>query len=205
MAETDISICSRALVQLGASPISSFNDSDAAVICAQVYPSLKLGIMSRYPWRFLMKKKELTKDAVAPAGEWENSFIIPGDALGLGHAVFSSVTEKISTREFEVFGRRIYTDHETVILDYLVDMNEGEWPAYFVDTMVKCVCAEIGMAVTDQQNVTEHWNLIAYGTASEGGMGGALGNALALDGQSNVLAGFQPDTFTDARFTGITY
>lgn len=203
MAETDISICSRALVTLGANPISSFNEGDTGRICSNVYPGLRDGILSRFPWRFIMTKKSLTRDAAAPAGEWSYSYIIPGDALGLGHAVFRNSSDKISTKDFEIFGRRIYTDEETLILDYKARTSEGEWPAYFTDAMVQCICAEIAFAVTDQQNVAADWNVKAYGTPGENGMGGALGDALAADGQANVLEGFDANYFTDARFTGV--
>jgi len=203
MAETEISICSRALVQLGASPISSFTEGDTGRICSSVYSGLRDGILSRFPWRFLMAKKSLSRDSVAPAGEWSYSYIIPGDALGLGHAVFRNSSDKISSKAFEVFGRRIYSDEEEIILDYKSRMAESEWPAYFSDAMVKCVCAEIAFAVTDQQNVAESWHVKAYGTPSENGMGGALGLAMTTDAQSNVLEGFDANTFTDARFTGV--
>lgn len=202
MAETQISICSRALVQLGAQPISAFTEGDTGRICASVYPGLRNGILSRFPWRFLMAKKSLSRDSVAPAGEWKYSYIIPGDAMGLGHAVFSNSSDKISTKEFEVFGRRIYTDHEELILDYKSRVTEAEWPDYFSDAVVSCVCAAIALAVTDQQNVAETWQYKAYGPPSDNGMGGDLGTAMTVDAQSSVSEGFDSNTFVDARFGG---
>lgn len=204
MAETDISICSRALVTLGAEPISSFlaSEGDTAVICANIYPGLKAGIMARYQWRFLMKKKELTRDSQAPAGEWDYSYIIPGDAIGLPNAVFSSTSQRVPEGQFEVFGRRVFCNFETLIMDYTADAKEDTWPPFFADLMVKCLCAEIAFAVTDQQNVSETWSIKAYGLPSEGGVGGALGDAMALDGQSNGTTGIVSDAFTNARFGG---
>ena len=204
MAETDISICARALVSLGARPITSFlaSEGDNAVTCANIYPTLKLGLLGRHPWRFLMKKAELTRDATDPIGEWTKSFVIPGDALGLGHAVFSSQSDTVSNQEFEVFGRRIYTNHERLFLDYKADLIEALWPAHFIDMMAHVVAAEIAFVVTDQQSKAEAAGVKAYGFPSEKGLGGALGAALAADAQSNASTGFQLDTFTTARFGG---
>lgn len=204
MAETDVSICSRALVSLAARPISSFLESegDTATVCANIYPGLRKGIMSQYPWRFLMRKAQLSRDAAAPIGEWEHSYIIPADALGQGHAVFSDPTTKTSTQRFEVFGRRLYSDNEALLLDYKADVIEAEWPPYFVEAMVAAVAAEIAFAVTDQQNVQERWHITAYGNPSENMMGGRMGMALTQDAQSNPQEGFQTDTFTNARVQG---
>jgi len=204
MPETSISICSRALVSLGAKPISSFlaAEGDTATICANVYPGLKAGIMSRYQWRFLMKKKQLTRDSVAPVGEWRYSYVIPGDAIGLPNAIFSSPFDRISEGQFEVFGRRVYCNFEAVIMDYTSDLKEDAWPPFFTDLMVKCLCAEIAFAVTDQQGVADNWTLRAYGSPSEGGVGGAMGDAMTLDGQSNGTSGILSDVFVNARHGG---
>lgn len=204
MAETDISICSRALTQLAARPISSFNEAegDTAIICGNIYPSLKRGVMSQFPWRFLMRKAALTRDAVAPIGEWEHSYLLPGDALDLAHAVFSDGSTKISTQRFEVFGRRLYSDHEQLIIDYKAEVIESEWPAYFVEAMVAIVAANIALPVTDQQNIAERWFQQAYGLPSDNGQGGQLGQALTTDAHGNTLEGFQTDIFTNARVQG---
>lgn len=201
MATTDISICSRSLVTLGAQPISSFlaSEGDTAVICANVYPGLKEGIMSRYQWRFLMKKKVLTRDSEAPVGEWLYSYILPGDALGLPHAVFSSSSQNKAEGNFEIFGRRIFCNFETVIIDYTADLKEESWPGFFVDLMVKALCSEIAFAVTDQQNVADLWSMKAYGTPSEGGVGGAMGDSMSIDAQGNGTPGITNTAFVDAR------
>lgn len=205
MSETDISICSRSLVLLGANPISSFlsTEGDNAVTCSNAYPGLKNGIMAKHGWRFLMKKANLTKDTASPVGEWNNSFIIPGEAISIPDAVFKSTEDVIGEHDYEIFQRRLYTDFDVVIMDYAVSVPEGNWPLFFVDLMVKALCAEIAFTVTDQQNVADAWQRKAYGTPSEFGLGGAMGDAMALDGQSGGNEGIMSTAFTDARFGGI--
>lgn len=203
MAETDISICARALVLLGAEPISAFTDqTDAAKICANTYAGIKRHAMGSYDWRFLMSKKSLTRDSVSPVGEWKYSYILPGEALSLTHAVFSSATGTIASNEFEIFGRRIFTDHETVIADFVVDKAESTWPVYFVEFVVAAVCANIAFAITDQNNVAQMWNEKAFGSPSDGGMGGLMGQAMSIDSQSDGNVGLVNDEFVNARFGG---
>lgn len=200
MAETDISICSRVLVLLGAQPISAFTEGDTGTICGAAYPALKMQLFSKYGWRFLMTKKNLTKDASAPIGEWANSFIIPGEALSVPQAIFSSSNGVIGERDYEVFGRRIYTNFETVLMDFTEAKPESEWPPYFVALMDAALAARIAFAVTDQQNVAESWKQIAFGPPGDDGLGGLMSDGMSLDSQSGGNQGIQSDAFTDARF-----
>jgi len=203
MAETDVSICARALVLLGAQPINSLDDdTDNARLCALVYPALKNTIMSKFGWRFLMVKKALTMDAQAPVNEWKYSFIIPGEALSVPHAIFYSQGDKVAAGDFEVFGRRVSTDNAAMYMDYVVSKPEAEWMPWFVDLMVKALCAEIAFGVTDQQSVADNWTYRAYGTPSDNGLGGAMGDCMAIDSQGNANIGLDDNAFVIARFGG---
>lgn len=200
MADTDISICSRALVQLGAAPISALPDgTDASKVCVNVYEGAKRNLMSLYPWRFLMVKKNLTREAITPAGEWEYSYIIPPEAVGLVHAVFRSGSDVISTTEYEVFGQRIYTNHQVLIADFVAEMDEATWPAYFVELMVGVMCEKIAFAITDQQNVQTDWMNKVYGSPGENGRGGMMGQAMSQDSQGDGNPMLMSDEFVSAR------
>ena len=204
MAETDVSICARSLVLLGARPINALSEeTDNARLCGLVYPNLKNSIMSRYGWRFLMKKAALTRDATAPINEWAYAYLIPGDALSVPHAIFYSQGDKIAAGDFEVFGRRVYSDNAVMFMDYVTARPESEWPAWFVDLMTKALCAEIAFSVTDQQSVADNWTYRAYGTPSENGIGGAMGDCMTIDSQGNANIGFDDDAFVMARFGGV--
>ena len=46
--DTDLSICSDALILLGASPLSSFTEgTDAAQVCDRLYPDFRDSMLSR--------------------------------------------------------------------------------------------------------------------------------------------------------------
>ena len=205
MPATDISICSRALVTLGARPISSFlaTEGDSAVLCASIYPGLKDGIMASFPWRGLMFKKELTREATAPIGEWDYSYLLPGDMLSMPHAVFRETAETVPEHDFEIFNQKLYTRFERILVDYTASgVSESVWPAYFVDLMVTCVCAEIAFAVTDQQSVADNWTARAYGSPSQNKRGGAMAAAMAISSQGSGNIGFNNTAFIDARAGG---
>jgi len=70
--DTSLSICSDALIMLGAQPISSFTEgSDAAQACDRLYPDLRDSLLSRYPWSWSYQKVQLARLATAPDRDWE--------------------------------------------------------------------------------------------------------------------------------------
>jgi len=69
--DTNVSICNQALVLLGSDTISSFSDTtnDAAVVCNQIYETVKKQALSLYPWSFALTKAQLAKSSTTPINE----------------------------------------------------------------------------------------------------------------------------------------
>ena len=81
MARTDISVCSRALMNLGAAPLNSFNDpGDVAKFLKLSYPDIRAGVMSAYQWECMKKIEELTRESIVPVG-YRFQFIMPGGLI----------------------------------------------------------------------------------------------------------------------------
>lgn len=204
MATTDVSLCSRALVLLGAQTIGALTDeTDRARVCANAYPGLRAALLSRHAWRFLMTKKQLTRDTEAPIGEWKYSYVVPGEALtGAPHAVFFDANGRVGQAGHEVFGRRVYSNSEALFIDFTEQKSEAEWPPYFQQLVVYALMAEIAFAITDQQNTADFWHVKAFGLPSEAGQGGAFGEAVTIDSQGNVTPAVQSNDFINARAGG---
>ena len=80
--DTPVSICADALILLGASPISSFNDgTDEANSCDRLYPDIRDMALSMYPWSFAYKKVKLARLITTPVSEWAYEYQLPGDPL----------------------------------------------------------------------------------------------------------------------------
>ena len=61
MATTSIDICARALVMIGASPISSFSDgSTEALVASNVYTDVTEASLTRHRWRFATTQGSLS-------------------------------------------------------------------------------------------------------------------------------------------------
>lgn len=204
MARTDISICSRALMRLGAKPITSFDDrSDVAQFLKLEYPELIATICGSYQWECMKKRAELTRESGSPGG-FRYQFIMPTDMVSGPTAIFQDDGFTAGTSQFEIRGRRIVTNFERLWAEYSVVKPEAEWPSWFVELVTAAVCASVAFMVTDQENVRADWDTAAYGTPSENRAGGLMGQAQTLDAQSSGNnPGIVSTAFIEARFGGV--
>lgn len=205
MARTDISICSRALMNLGAAPINSFDTpGDVAKFLKLAYPEIKATIIGLYQWELFKTMKEMTRAAGTPDG-FTYAFIAPGEMMGPPIAAYWSNQPWIrATSGFEVRGNRILSNYERIWLEYTADRPEGEWPAWFADLVTAAVASELAFMVTDQQNVKDYWEQKTYGSPSENRIGGLMGQAMAIDAQgSGNNPGIADNAFVDARFGAV--
>lgn len=201
MANSDVSICSDALVLLGDSEFASFDENrDSVRACALVYPRLKKAIIAAHTWRFAMEKAKLTQDAVSPVNEWSYSHVIPGIAVsGKVHALFDTVNSKVAISQYETFKLRVFSEYSELWADYKILPDEAVWPETFVQLMIWALASEIAYAVTDQANAADEWRTRAYGIPSDGGLGGQMAIALSLEAQTQGNIGIYADDFIDAR------
>lgn len=136
MATTDIDIASRALVLIGANPITSFTDgSREAVVASNLYDEITRGEMSSYPWRFLTTQERMNREVEAPVGEeWDASYTVPISSLRI-------LSVKVNGRpiSFDTFLKSVYTNSSTndiVIAEYVKDVSEDDWPHFFRNYIV---------------------------------------------------------------------
>lgn len=187
--DTKLSICSDALIMLGASPLSSFSEgTDAAQICDRLYDDLRDMVLNSYPWSFSFKKSQLARSVDTPANEWKYQYPLPSDLIGSGvRALFISGEAGVRPVNYgwEVYERNIFTDYATVYVDYQFRPSEDVWPTYFVYLMKLWVTWHIAEPVTDQITKGQYFQSLAVGGASENMRGGFMRQAMSIDGSSH--------------------
>lgn len=190
--DTDISICSDALILLGAAPISSFTEgSDAAQACDRLYPDIRDALISAYVWSWSLKKIQLSRLSTAPTNEWQYAYQLPGDMLSGALAVFetNSTTERSRRYGWEIYGDQLYTNMRTVYIDYQSTVSESKMPPYFVQLLKFALASELAIVITDQATKAEFFQVKAYGSTTENGRGGEMRKAMNIDarGQSTQI------------------
>ena len=187
--DTGVSICSDALLMLGAKSITSFNDgTDAASVCDRLYPDIRDSVLTTYPWTFNTKKVQLSRLITTPNSVWRYEYQLPGDRLGTVRAAYPSAAQNAyPTKDWEIQGDNLLTNLTSVFIDYQFSVPEYAMPQYFVQLMKYMVAWHIAETITEQQDKSAKWQRVATGDVSENGRGGYFRTAAQIDGQNNPV------------------
>jgi|TARA_R110001592_G_scaffold363331_1_gene684202 hypothetical protein len=130
MADTKVDICARAIIMIGAQPISSFDDgSTEALVASNMYENMLTSLLSRHRWRFATDQRQLDLLTDAPTGRYSFAYQLP-DLL-----VLNTITVSDIPIEYARYGDKVFCDtygsNSKLIADYTFRQNESEFPAYF--------------------------------------------------------------------------
>ena len=133
MATTNIDICARALILIGAQPISSFSDgSTEALVASNIYDDVLEAALTRHRWNFATTQKQLSLLANQPAGKFDYAYQMPTDP-----AVLQIVTITVNDYviPYDRYRNYIYVDNygsnSNLIMDYIYKVDEQYFPPYF--------------------------------------------------------------------------
>lgn len=129
-ADSAIDISSRALILIGASPITSFEESSTeALVAVTMYEDVARAALVNSRWRFATNQSVLNLLSNKPTGRYNNAYQLPSDSL-MVHAV----TCNDNPIEYQIYGSKVFADTsvaDSIIADYTFRVNEEQWPSYF--------------------------------------------------------------------------
>lgn len=161
MALNDIALCARALIRLGAAPITSFDDGTAeSEIAGALYAPTRDSLLSAYLWSFASGQVALTKLASDPIADYQFSYALPNDflrAISLGSGTSGrGLRYRISRGVIHCN----VDDDEPVILSYIFRPDESEMPPFFDMALISRLSAEFCIPVTENTSrATQLYNL----------------------------------------------
>ncbi len=200
--DTKLSICSDALIMLGASPLSSFSDgTDEAQVADRLYDDVRDTLIMQYPYSWTIQKTKIARLADTPINEWKYKYQLPGDMLGNPKAVFNtSSVGANSIRDFEIYSAGLFTNLEDVWIDYQYLPEPAEFPPYFVRLLKTALAAEFAEPITDQITKADYFHSKAYGAPSDNMRGGLVRVAINIDGADQPSKSIQEFPISDIRF-----
>tara|TARA_R100000231_G_scaffold133557_1_gene106529 strand:+ start:366 stop:953 length:588 start_codon:yes stop_codon:yes gene_type:complete len=137
-ANSAIDICSRALILVGAEPITSFNDDTTeALIAGNMYEDIARTNLTSTRWRFSTNQAVLNRLSDAPTGRFDAAYQLPD------YLFVHAVTVRDLQIEYNIYGDKVFCDasaNDELILDYTYRADEVDWPSYF------SLCVEYAMA-----------------------------------------------------------
>ncbi len=151
VANSDIDIASRALILIGAEPITSFTASSTeATVANAVYEDVVRTTLCSSRWRFATNQAELNLLTDAPSGRYDRAHQLPADMLML-HAI--TVSDAII--EYNVYGDKVFSNSSTndiLIADYTFRALEADFPSYFTTALQFSLASSFALAIArDEQ------------------------------------------------------
>lgn len=147
MALTAIALCSQALIRLGCTTISGFNDGSAeATVATNLYPALADSLLSSHPWSFATTQASLARLVEAPAADFAHAYQVPADFL---RALSAGVAERGAGLVYRLRGDRLETDADSVLLTYVYRPDPRSFPPYFDAALIARLAADFCLPLTE--------------------------------------------------------
>lgn len=150
---TAVSICSNALLMLGAQPIASFDEAgDRARLCANLYPSNRDAVVRSHTWNCCVKRVALAALTTAPTYGFAYGYLLPSDwvrTIKVGqYADYAA--------DFRQEGRTLMSDSNSLVLRYVFsNVDEGTWDALLVDVVTKRMAWVLAYPVTKSTSLRD--------------------------------------------------
>ena len=130
VANSAIDIASRALVLIGAEPITSFDSSSTeALVATNMYEDTVRAMLSTARWRFATEQAVLNQLSDVPTGRFDIAHKLPSNLL-----VLHGVTINDNLIDFTVYGDKVFSDSttsDTLVADFTFRADEVDFPSYF--------------------------------------------------------------------------
>lgn len=147
-----VSICSNALLELGAQPIASLTEAnDRARIAANLYESVRDSVLRSHPWNCAVKRVVLAPDTEVPAFDFAAYFLLPGD-----HLRTLQVGQEDTRPRYRVESGKIAADGTVLYLRYIWrNTSEASWDTMLVDAMTLTMAARMAYGITKSASMAE--------------------------------------------------
>ena len=175
-ANTPVDLCSRALILIGAEPITSFEDGTTeALVSVNMYEDVVRTSLVNTRWRFATNQAILNLLTAAPTGRYDRAYQLPS-----GYLMVHTATVEDNIIDYQIYWDKLFADtssSDTVILDYTFRANELEFPSYFT------IAVEYALAMVFATSIARDASLAAL---MEKQATNAMAKARSLDSQQQT-------------------
>lgn len=188
MALSAAALCARALIAIGARPISNLDESGLeAKVCRELYPGLRDALLSAHPWNFATTQARLPRLAAEPVADFAHAFQLPPDFL---RALSAGRGRRGRGLDFRITGRRLLADAEEVLLTYIFRPHESDFPPFFAQALAARLAAEFVLPITESTSRAEALARLAED---------ALQRARQIDAQQDTPARLEDFPLVEVR------
>lgn len=149
-----LDIASRALVLIGAEPITSFESSSTeALVASNMYEDVVRSSLCVARWRFATEQATLNQLTETPTGRFDLAHQLPSNLLML-----HSVTVNDNRIGYTVYGDKVFSDSstsDTLIADYTFRAEEVNFPSYFALAVQYSLASVFATAIARDDKLME--------------------------------------------------
>ncbi len=149
-----IDLCSKALIKLGAFPISSMDgESPEEIIANHLYHIVKRQMLAAYHWNFATIFRELNIVNAKPVAGFEYSFQLPSDVI----SVITATDLSGGKTDYKIIGDELYTNSNSVILNYIYDVPEEYFSPDFQTLIIEKLASEFAIPLTENSTKANYF------------------------------------------------
>lgn len=206
MADSKEDIVSQGYGLLRADSVADFQEgSNEADIAELFYDDFAKDILTRYPWSFATKKRQINQSSTPPLNGYQYSHILPNEAQRLWALYPDNNVGSRAIADYDILGeeggRRIHSNYPTLYAEYTIHIDESDWPAYFVHFAIHAWAALTAAPVTDQIDLQSKYQVLAWGQPNENELGGKFGVACKIDAMQKPGEVIASSPLIEARFS----
>ncbi|GJL84240.1 MAG: hypothetical protein DHS20C02_00150 [Micavibrio sp.] len=153
MALNDVALASRALIRIGAAPITSFDDGTAtSEVAGALFGPVRDALLSAYAWSFATGQLELVELGTPPIADYDKAYQLPNDYL---RAMSAGSGTRGRGLNYRIARGALHTNSDSVVLTYIFRPEEEEFPPYFDQALIARLSAEFVIPVTESTSRAE--------------------------------------------------
>jgi hypothetical protein len=180
---TAVSICSNALIMLGAEPIANFEGEGAcSVASANLFNPTYISLLQSYDWNFTRKQAQLNRLAEKPLMGYSYKFALPTDCLRI---------ISVTATDYELIENTVYANQAEIYCDYVASIDVTKAPIYFTSALEYLLASKLAIPVTGDLNKADIYKRMTDE---------ALKKARHLDSRQTPTRAIVSKPFIDARY-----
>ncbi len=153
MALNDVGLASRALLRIGAAPITSFDDGSVeAELAGALFEVARDALLSAYAWSFATGQVTLSQLETPPVADYSKAYQLPTDFL---RALSAGSGSRGRGVKYKIVRGALHTNASNVVLTYIYRPEEEEFPPYFNQALIAKISADLTIPVTENTSRAE--------------------------------------------------
>jgi hypothetical protein len=202
---THLDIVNAACARIGEDPVQTMDDeTPQGQAVSLIYEDVVDFNLSLTPFSWAQEPRACSRLAnPSPLIGWAYAFDVPGEYFGAPYRL-RETAKGAPLQDFELSGRQVHCDCQTLIADVRFRPEPNHWSAPFRSGTITALAARLAFAFASDDKMLQILNAEAYGTPSENCRGGMMRIAINEDARATPPKAMRADLnpLTAARYSG---